>query len=93
MRRTRLTGPEGRAREMRTDDAGTTVLDEAGRVVAEHGNDRHEALLAEHCDGGWRVTEDGHVAPEGAGAPGPARQPRGARPGDPAATVADGEAG
>lgn len=60
-------------RVMRTDDAGTVVLDAKGQVAAEHGTDMHETLLAAHQDDGWEVTADGHRPPPGAsGEPPPA---------------------
>src|SRR3954470_681676 len=61
----------GDRRVMRTDDAGTMVLDASGQVAAEHGTDMHEALLAELRSEGWRVTADGDRAPPA----GPARPP------------------
>lgn len=61
----------GDRRVMRTGDAGTVVLDAAGKVAAEHGTDRHEALLAELRDEGWEVRADGNRVPPG----GPARPP------------------
>lgn len=64
MRETRFE-KAGDRRVMRTDDAGTVVLDEAGRVAAEHGTDMHEVLLAEMQDDGWEVTADGDRAPPG----------------------------
>lgn len=78
-------------REIRTDDIGTSVLDGAGQVVAEHGNDRHDLLLEEHLAAGWRVVEDGHVAPAVARAPAPDLTPD--RGSGPTRTVRDGEAG
>ena len=79
MRRTLLDHDGGARRVLSTDDIGTTVVDAAGQVVAEHGNDRHEMLLAEHLAEGWRVAEDGYRAPAGHGAS------------SPAATATDGE--
>ena len=70
MRETRLE-KAGIRRLMRTDDAGTVVLDDAGKVAAEHGTDMHETLLAEFMDDGWRVAADVDRAPPG----GPARPP------------------
>ncbi|TCZ65397.1 hypothetical protein [Roseicella aquatilis] len=55
----------GSRRVMRTDDAGTVVLDAAGMVAAEHGTDMHEALLAEMAGEGWQVSADGDRAPPG----------------------------
>lgn len=90
MRETRLE-KGGERRVLRTDDAGTKLLDAAGRVAAEHGNDRHEMLLAELRAEGWAVVADGHVAPEGATGrpPGNIAGDRGAR--GPAATASEGE--
>lgn len=69
MRETRLERAEAR-RVMRTDDAGTVVLDEAGRAAAMHSTDMHEALLAEMREEGWAVTADGHrVPPQGPAKP------------------------
>lgn len=70
MRETRLE-KAGIRRLMRTDDAGTVVLDEAGKVAAEHGTDMHETLLAEFMGDGWRVAADADRAPPG----GPAKPP------------------
>ena len=70
MRETRLERA-GDRRVMRTDDAGTTVLDHAGKVAAEHGTDMHETLLAEFQADGWQVAADGDRAPPG----GPAKPP------------------
>src|SRR4051812_36098175 len=61
----------GDRRVMRTDDAGTVVLDGSGKVAAEHGTDMHETLLAELQSEGWQVTADGDRVPPG----GPARPP------------------
>src|SRR3954452_1639207 len=61
----------GDRRVMRTDDAGTVVLDASGKVAAEHGTDMHEALLAELQSEGWRVATDGDRVPPG----GPVRPP------------------
>lgn len=71
MRQTRIERDGGEARVLRTDDIGTTLLDGAGSVLAEHGNDRHEMLLAEHQAEGWRVVADEHCAPAGAEPPPP----------------------
>lgn len=70
MRETKLERA-GDHRVMRTDDAGTVVLDEAGQVASEHGTDMHETLLAEFRAEGWQVAADGDRAPPG----GPARPP------------------
>ncbi|MCB4824360.1 hypothetical protein [Roseicella aerolata] len=61
----------GDRRVMRTDDAGTMVLDEAGMVAARHGTDMHETLLASLREEGWQVTADGDRVPPG----GPANSP------------------
>lgn len=69
-------------RVMRTDDAGTVVLDAKGQVAAEHGTDMHETLLAAHRDDGWEVTADGHRPPPGVGdEPPPAAAGDGGAPG------------
>ncbi|WP_165839059.1 hypothetical protein [Roseicella frigidaeris] len=78
---------------LRTDDAGTLLLDGEGRVAGEHGTDRHAMLLAELGDAGWQVTADGHRVPPG----GPA-EPPGAVAGDTGApglraTETDAESG
>lgn len=88
MRRTALRQADDR-RELQTDDRGTILLDRAGMVLAEHGTDRHENLLAQHLAEGWRKAEDAHqppmpVAPLAQRDPGPT---------GPAATVTDGEDG
>lgn len=88
MRRTALRQVDDR-RELHTDDRGTVLLDRAGMVLAEHGTDRHEELLAQHLAEGWRKAEDAHqppmrVAPLAQRNPGPT---------GPAATVTDGEDG
>lgn len=62
MRETRLE-KAGERRLMRTDDAGTVVLDGTGHVASEHGTDMHEALLAEMQDDGWEVRADGDRPP------------------------------
>ncbi|MBK1660327.1 hypothetical protein [Paracraurococcus ruber] len=67
MRETKLERA-GERRLMRTDDAGTVLLGAAGHVVAEHGTDMHEALLAELQDEGWEVQADGDRPPPGAAA-------------------------
>jgi hypothetical protein len=89
MRETLLTR-DGDRRVLRTDDRGTTLLDAAGAVAAEHGNDLHEALLERHRAEGWRVEADGHRPPSAAGGLPPGAREAGAR-GDPTATVTDGE--
>ena len=61
----------GDRRVMRTDDAGTVVLDGAGKVAAQHGTDMHETLLEAMRGEGWQVTADGDRVPHG----GPARPP------------------
>ena len=68
MRETRLE-KAGDRRVMRTDDAGTVVLDDAGKVAAEHGTDMHATLLAEHQAEGWQVTADADRPPGATGAP------------------------
>ena len=92
MRETRLE-KAGDRRVMRTDDAGTVVLDAAGKVVAEHGSDMHATLLEAQQGEGWQVTADGDRAPPGATA-----RPPGAIAGDSGApgihaTGNDAEAG
>lgn len=91
MRRTLLDRDGGARRVLSTDDIGTTLLDAAGQVVAEHGNDRHEMLLAEHLAEGWRVAEDGYRAPDASGGPPPGAAPAGRDPSSPVATATDGE--
>ncbi len=82
----------GERRVLRTDDRGTSVLDGAGAVVAEHGNDRHETLIEDLSAEGWRVEADGHRPPPGAaGLPPGAKDAGGTPRGDPAVTVTDGE--
>lgn len=66
MRETKLARGEAR-RVVRTDDAGTTVLDGEGAVVAQHGNDRHDWLLDTHAAEGWSILADGNRAPAAAG--------------------------
>lgn len=93
MRETRLERG-GARRVLRTDDAGTAVLDGAsGTVAEEHGTDRHDELLERHERDGWRVAAEGDVAP-----PGATGRPPGSVAGDageagPEATASDGEAG
>ena len=94
MRETRLTrNGGGEARLLRTDDRGTTLLDAAtGHVVAEHGNDRHNMLLAELSAEGWAPAVDDVRAPAAA----PGRPPGNLlpeRPGETGldATETDGE--
>ena len=70
MRETKLERA-GDHRVMRTDDTGTLVLDDAGKVAAEHGTDMHETLLAEFQAEGWQVEADGDRVPPG----GPAKPP------------------
>lgn len=64
MRETKLER-SGDRRVMRTDDAGTVLLDDAGKVAAQHGTDMHDTLLAELQDEGWEVAADGDRAPPG----------------------------
>ena len=48
------------------------MLDAGGRVVGSYGSDRHDKLVEQHRKEGWRVAEDGDVAPaQVAGAPPP----------------------
>ncbi|MDO9709540.1 hypothetical protein [Paracraurococcus lichenis] len=55
----------GDRRVMRTDDAGTVLLDATDHVAAEHGTDMHDVLLAELQDEGWEVAADRDRAPPG----------------------------
>jgi|GEM_PF-4284810 len=71
-----------------TGDAGTEVLDASGTVLASHGTDRHDELVAEREAEGWRVAERGDVRPEGASDTGPPSGPAG-----PAGEVDLGSAG
>jgi hypothetical protein len=63
MRETILTAGEGQKLTITTGDQGTEVLDAAGRVVGSYGSDRHDELVEKHQGEGWRVAEDGDVAP------------------------------
>lgn len=55
----------GDRRVMRTDDAGTVLLDATDHVAAEHGTDMHDAMLEDLQGEGWAVTADGDRAPPG----------------------------
>lgn len=72
-----------------TDDHGTDVLGADGKVVANHGTDRHDEMVEKYQEEGWSVAGDGAVAPAGtANAPPPDTAP--AEEGGPAATVNPG---
>ena len=58
-----MTADGGRKLTIATGDQGTEVLDAAGRVVVSHGSDRHEELVEKHPEEGWRIAQDGDVAP------------------------------
>ncbi len=82
MRRTVLVSDKSGPLVIETGDAGTQVMDEGGMVLAQHGTDRHDELVAEREAEGWRVTEGGEVRPpEAEGDPPP--------PGGPAGPAAD----
>ena len=63
MRRSVMISKGGERITVETDDAGTTVLDAGGMVVAQHGSDRHEEVLALRQAEGWGVAEDAAVRP------------------------------
>jgi hypothetical protein len=67
MRRTVMTSAGGQRITIETGDAGTEVLDSSGAVLATHGSDRHEEMVATHSQAGWLVVEDGDVRPPTAG--------------------------
>jgi hypothetical protein len=72
MRETVLTADAGRKLTITTGGQGTEALDAGGRVVGSYGSDRHDELVEQHRNEGWRVVEDGNVAPaQVAGAPPP----------------------
>ena len=75
---------------IRTDDRGTLVLDAAGQVLEEHGNDRHEEALDRYRAEGWRYAADDAVRTAGVGGR-DGGTPGLAEGGGPAATVTDGE--
>lgn len=64
MRRTVMTGEEGRTVTIHTGDQGSEILDEQGKVLGTYGTDRHEELVARHEQDGWKVAEDGDIRPE-----------------------------
>ncbi len=63
MRKTTLARPDGATMEMTTDDYGTDVLDDKGKMVASHRTDQHDQLLERFGCEGWSVTDDANVAP------------------------------
>src|SRR5919112_662095 len=63
MRETVLTADAGRKLTITTGGQGTEALDAGGRVVGSYGSDRHDELVEQHRNEGWRVVEDGNVAP------------------------------
>jgi hypothetical protein len=67
MRQTILKSERGRAVTIETDDQGTTITDEAGTVIAQHGTDRHDEMVARQEQAGWHVTRSGDVRPDAAG--------------------------
>jgi hypothetical protein len=78
MRRTVMTSAGGQRIAIETGDAGTEVLDSSGAVLATHGTDRHEEMVAAHSQTGWAVVENGDVRPPAAaGSPPPEEGPAG----------------
>jgi uncharacterized protein YfaP (DUF2135 family) len=76
MRRTVMVSDDFPAVAIETGDAGTVVLDAEGMVLASHGADRHEELVAERHAAGWRVEQDGFLRPpEAEGTPPPEPAP------------------
>ncbi|WP_237215829.1 hypothetical protein [Falsiroseomonas oryziterrae] len=63
MRRTLMVSDKS-SLTIQTGDAGTEVLDAGGVVLATHGTDRHDELVAAHEAEGWRVARSGDVRPE-----------------------------
>lgn len=76
MRRTVMVSDDFPAVAIETGDAGTLVLDAEGMVLASHGVDRHDELVAERQAAGWRVEQDRFLRPpEAQGTPPPAPAP------------------
>jgi hypothetical protein len=78
MRQTVMTSAGGQRLTVETGDAGTEVLDSSGAVLASHGTDRHDEMVAVHRQSGWRVEKEGDVRPpEAEGDPLPSSGPAG----------------
>ncbi len=92
MRETKLE-LDGTRRLLRTDDNGTSLLDADGRVLAEHGNDRHEMMLEALESEGWQATADAHLPPPNATGRPPGNLVDDCAPRSPTATVTSGESG
>lgn len=72
MRRTVMGTFRGDWITIQTGDAGTEVLDGQGMVLAAHGTDHHDEVIALREQAGWRVAEDQAIRPpEAAGTPPP----------------------
>jgi hypothetical protein len=68
MRETILKGgrDEG-SHTVRTDDAGTLVLDNEGRAIETYGTDRHDEMVERHLVAGWRLAGEATLRPRSAG--------------------------
>jgi hypothetical protein len=78
MRRTVLASDKAGRVTVETGDNGTQVLDAAGMVLASHGTDRHEEMVALQRAAGLGVVEEADVRPpEAAGTPPPPEGPAG----------------
>jgi hypothetical protein len=78
MKRTVMAAERGGRIVIETGDNGTQVTDAEGVILAEHGSDRHEEMVALRRDAGLGVLEEGDVRPEEARhAPPPAEGPAG----------------
>jgi hypothetical protein len=72
MRRSVMTAGDGGRITIETGDTGTDIVGADGVLVASHGSDRHDEMVAIRQEQGWRLTEDEQVRPpEAAGTPPP----------------------
>jgi hypothetical protein len=66
MKRTVMVSDKAGKVTIETGDNGTQVLDPQGVVLADHGTDRHEEMVAIQQAAGLGVVQEGDVRPEDA---------------------------
>lgn len=49
---------------VQTDDYGTRILGPDGKIVSDHGTDRHDEIIAKREAEGWSVLQDGSRRPK-----------------------------
>jgi hypothetical protein len=74
MKRTVMVSDKAGKVTIETGDNGTQVLDPEGMVLASHGTDRHDEMVAIQHAAGLGVVQEGDVRPEEASATPPPPQ-------------------